>query len=221
MKKPNLKVLLRWITLLPFSFLIMILINLFLGIILISIGLNNQIFLDSVSAFVGIFSLTFFTGYFAPAHKIKTTKIVSLAVIILAILSLILGIVGVFTLVKMETPNSIVPILQILGATYAETLIPYFTIKTISPDQLWPKLAGLGAVLTFLGITTSAIGLILGLINVGWTLFSIGIVILGFGFTTWLYPYIHLLLRMLILEKKLSSIFVASKKNSGERDVSK
>lgn len=180
---------LSWMLFLPAAFSIQAVVSLFLGLLLIGIGLSNQIFLDGVSAFIGMLLFTFFAGYFAPSNKIKVGGIIFWIVTGVAILSFILGILGVYTFVEMATPHTIIPVLQILGAFYAIVLLPPFLIQDNNYDRLMGKVAGIGGGITGLGGVVSALGLVLGIIVSNWTTLVVGTVILGLGIVTWLIPW--------------------------------
>lgn len=184
----------KWILFLPAAFCIQAIVSLLLGMLFIGIGLKNQVFLDGMSAFVGTLLFVFFAGYLAPSKKLKVTEIIFWVTIVFAVLSLVLGFFGVYTFVKMTTPNTIVPVMQIIGALYAIALVPSFFTKGATLDKLWAEIAGLGGAITFIGGAISILGLILGLIIKNWSTLSIGTIVLGMGIITWLYPYIHLYL---------------------------
>ena len=183
---------LGWILFLPAAFGVQAVISLSLGILFIGIGFRNQVFLDSVSAFVGTLFFTVLVGYFAPSKKIRVSEVVFWIISILAVLSFILGLLGVYTFVDMETPHGIIPVLQILGAFYAVVLVPPLTIQGTTYDRLMGKIAGMGGGVTGLGGVVSALGLALGIIVSNWTTLVVGTVILGLGIVTWLIPWIWL-----------------------------
>lgn len=195
-KTSNKKNVLGWLLFLPSAFGLQAVGSLALGLLFIGIGLKNQVFLDGVSAFVGNFLFTFCAGYFAPSKRIKITEIVFLITGFFAILSLILGLLGVYTSAQMPTPNSIIPVLQIFGSMYAVVLFPPLITPHTTLDILWRKIAGLGGGTTFLGGIILIIGIVIGIIAKTWGVVFIGLIILVIGVITWLFPYIHLFLRM-------------------------
>ncbi|HUD18943.1 MAG TPA: hypothetical protein VMR81_00670 [Patescibacteria group bacterium] len=193
--KMNMKIF-KWILFLPAAFCIQAIVSILFGLIFYGIGLKNQVLFDSINAFVGAFLFVFFAGYLAPSKKTKVAEIIFWIEISLAILNLVLGFLGVYTFVKMETPNSIIPVLQVLGALYAVTLVPILTTQGARLDQLWIAIAGLGGLIMFIGGAISILGIIIGLFSNHWMTLSVGAIVLGMGIITWLYPDIHLFLRV-------------------------
>jgi len=187
----------RWLIFLPAAFLIATVVNLILGLLLIKIGFQNQTFLDSLSAFVFSFLFVFSAGLLAPAKNTKIATILFVIITLLAILSFILSILGVKVFVERAMPSQLsIPIFQILGALYALFLIPSFTIRGTTLERLWKEIITLGIIVMLFGGILAVVGLIIGITVRTWTTFFIGVIVLGVGIVTELFPYIHLLLRI-------------------------
>jgi hypothetical protein len=186
----------RWLIFLPAAVLIATAVNLLLGLLLIVIGFQNQTFLDGVSAFVFSFLFVFSAGILAPAKHTKVATIFSVIITLLAILSFILAILGVEVFAERTMPGRLsIPVLQILGALYAMFLVPLFTIRGTTLEQLWREIVALGTTVMVFGGILSIVGLIIGITVRIWTTFFIGFIVLGMGIVTELFPYIHLFLR--------------------------
>lgn len=194
---------LGWLLFLPLAFGIQAIISLLFGFFFIGIGLKNQLFLDGVNSFVGNFVFILSVGYLSPSNKIKTTEIIFWISLSLSILSLLLGILNVYSIVGMETPNAILPILQILGSLYAVTLVPIFITKGASLDNLLGKIAGLGGMTTGVGVVISILGLIIGYLIKNWTTLFVGSVIFSIGVITWIIPYLWLTIVFNIAKRKI------------------
>jgi 4-amino-4-deoxy-L-arabinose transferase-like glycosyltransferase len=186
----------RWLIFLPAAVLIAIVINLLLGLLLIKIGFQNQTLLDGVSAFVFSFLFVFSVGMLAPTKQTKVATILFMIIILLAILSFILAILGVEVFAERTMPSRLsIPVLQILGALYAVFLVPPFTIRGTTLERLWKEIVALGITVMIFGGILSIVGLIIGITVRTWATFFIGIIVLGMGIVTELFPYIHLFLR--------------------------
>jgi hypothetical protein len=191
--KPNI---FRWLIFLPSAVLIAIVVNLLLGLLLIKIGFQNQTLLDGVSAFIFSFLFVFSVGMLAPTKQTKVATILFVIIILLAILSFILAILGVEVFAERTMPSRLsIPLLQILGALYAVFLVPPFTIRGTTLERLWKEIVALGITVMIFGGILSIVGLIIGITVRTWATFFIGIIVLGMGIVTELFPYIHLFLR--------------------------
>lgn len=187
----------RWLIFLPLAFLVAVVVNLVLGLILLGVGFQNQTFLDGVSAFVFSFLFVFSAGVFAPSKRARVTMILFGIIILLAILSFILAILGVEVFAERVMPNRLsIPVLQILGALYAVFLVPSLTTRGTILERLWREIIALGTTVVIFGGILSIVGLIVRIIAGTWTTLSVGVVVLGVGIITWLFPYIHPLLRV-------------------------
>lgn len=197
----------RWLIFLPAAVLIATAVNLLVGLLLIKIGFQNQTFLDSVSAFVFSFLFVFSAGILTPAKHTKVATIFFVIIILLAILSFILAILGVAVFAERTMPSRLsVSALQILGALYAMFLVPPFTIRGTTLERLWKETVALGTIVMLFGGILSIVGLIIGITVRAWATFFIGIIVLGMGIVTELFPYIHLFLRVQ-KAKRMASIF--------------
>lgn len=186
----------RWLIFLPLAILIAVVVNLLLGLILIGVGFQNQTFLDGMGAFVGTFLFVFSAGVLAPTKRDKVTLILFGIIVFLAILSFILTILGVEVFAERTMPNSLsIPVLQILGALYAVFLVPCFTTRGTTLERLWREIIALGTTVIVFGAILLIVGLVVGIIAGSWTTLFVGVVVLGIGTITWLFPYIHLFLR--------------------------
>ena len=193
----------RWLIFLPVAILIAIVVNLLLGLLLIKIGFQNQTFLDSVSAFVFSFLFVFSAGMLAPAKHTKVATILFVIITLLAILSFILAILGVEVFAERTMPGRLsIPVLQILGVLYAMFLVPCFTTRGTTLERLWREIIALGTTVVVFGAILLIVGLIVGIIAGSWTTLSVGVVVLGIGTITWLFPYIHLFLRVKMIGLK-------------------
>lgn len=187
----------RWLIFLPLAILIAVVVNLLLGLILVGVGFHNQTFLDGVSAFVVTFLFVFSAGVLAPTKRDKVTLILFGIIVFLAILSFILAILGVEVFTERTMPDRLsIPVLQILGALYAMFLVPCFTTRGITLERLWREIIALGTTVVIFGGILLIVGIIVGIIAGSWTTLSVGVVVLGIGTITWLFPYIHLFLRV-------------------------
>jgi len=188
---------LRWLIFLPAAVLIAFVVNLLLGLLLIKIGFQNQTFLDGVSAFVFSFSFVFSAGMLAPAKHTKVATILFVIIILLAILSFILAILGVEVFAERTMPGRLsIPVSQILGALYAMFLVPPFAIRGTTLERLRKEIVALGTTVMVFGGILSIVGLIIGITVRTWATFFIGVIVLGMGIVTELFPYIHLFLRV-------------------------
>jgi hypothetical protein len=193
----------RWLLFLPLALLIAIVGNLLFGLVLIRVGFQNQTLLNGVSAFLFSFLLVFFAGVFAPSKRAMVAMTLCGIFALLAILSFILAILGVGVFTERVMPDRIsIPVLQILGALYAAFLVPALTIRGTTLERLWREIIALGTVVTIFGGVLSIAGLIMGIITRTWTTLAVGTVVLGIGIVTWLFPYIHLFLRVRRIPKE-------------------
>lgn len=193
----------RWLIFLPVAILIAIVVNLLLGLLLIKIGFQNQTFLDGVSAFVFSFLFVFSAGVLAPTKRDKVILILFGIIVFLAILSFILAILGVEVFTERTMPDRLsIPVLQILGALYAMFLVPCFTTRGTTLERLWREIIALGTTVVVFGAILLIVGLIVGIIAGSWTTLSVGVVVLGIGTITWIFPYIHLFLRVKMIGLK-------------------
>ena len=205
----------RWLIFLPAAVLITVIVNLLLGLLLIKIGFQNQIFLDGVSAFVFSFLFVFSAGILAPAKHTKIATTLFVTIVLLAILSFILATLGVEVFAERTMPDRLsIPIFQILGALYAIFLIPPFTICGTTLDQLWREIVALGTIVVVFGGMLSIVGLIVGITTRTWATFFIGVIVLGIGTVTEVFPYIHLFLRAQKVKKMAPHLIQELKEQS-------
>jgi len=207
--KNRLCVVFRWLLFLPAAFLIANVVNLFLGLLVT--------FWDSVSAFVFSFVFVFSAGWLVPAQNTKVAIVLFLIITLLVILSFI-PIPGVVGFSESLRPGQLaITVSHILGALYAMFLIPAFTIRGATVERLWKQTTVLGTILMLFGGILSIVGFIIiitcqtrqeltnlllqleGFIIIitcqPWVTFFTGIIVLGIGIITKLFPYVHLFLR--------------------------
>lgn len=183
---------LNWLLFLPVAFGLQAIFIVLLSSLFVLVGLNSQLFLDSVSAFLGTFLIILLSSYFAPSNKIKVGEVLCWIFLSLSIIGTLLIVFNIYSLVNMEKPNIIVPILQMTGTIYAGTFFPYLILKKYSYDTFLGKIAGLGGGTTFLGGLIIFIGFILKLFTNRWETFDAGKVVISLGIITWAYPWIIL-----------------------------
>lgn len=194
----------RWIIFLPAAFLIVVIVNLLLGLILVAVGLQNQIFLNGITSFVGGFLLVFFAGIFAPSKRIKISKIIFGIVVLLAVFSFIFAIFGVEVFAERVMPDRLsIPVFQILGALYAVFLVPSFVIRGTTLEQFWREIIALSTIVIIFGGILSIVGLITGIFAQAWTTFFLGVIVLSLGVLTWLFPYFHSFFRIKKFKKSV------------------
>lgn len=73
-------------------------------------------------------------------------------------------------------------------------------------EHLWRKINLWGLLIGMLGILISVIGFLIGLLFSNWIVLQIGISILIFGIITWIFPFIHVTLRMKKVDQYSKSI---------------
>jgi len=187
---------LRWLIFLPAAILIAVVVSLFLDLLFVKIGFQNQTFLDGVSTFVFSFLFVFSAGMLAPAKHTKVATILSMIIILLVILGFILAILGVEAFIERTIQDTFsISVIQILGVLYAMFLVPPFTIRGSTLERLWKEIIALGTIVMIFGGILSIVGLIIGITIRTWATFFIGVIILGIGIVTELFPYIHLFLK--------------------------
>jgi uncharacterized protein YacL len=141
---------------------------------------------------------------------------------LLAILSFILAILGVEVFAERTMPGRLsIPVLQILGALYAMFLVPLFTIRGTTLEQLWREIVALGTTVMVFGGILSIVGLIIGITVRIWTTFFIGFIVLGMGIVTELFPYIHLFLRFQKTKKMTPHFIQELLKEQSKREEQK
>lgn len=197
---------LRWVLFMPLAFAVQAIVVLVLGLVFSFVGINNQIFSDSLSAFVGSFLLVFLAGYFAPAKRIKTSEVVFLVIVSLDILNLIANLFGLYSYVGLDTPNKLIPVLGILASLYAVTIFPSFAIQESTIDRLMGRIAGLGGITIGIGITTLVLGIIVKIITTNKETIFIASVVLVIGIITWAYPFVRLMLWKRRAQKYISEM---------------
>jgi hypothetical protein len=152
-------------------------------------------FWDSVSAFVFSFVFVFSAGWLVPAQNTKVAIVLFLIITLLVILSFI-PIPGVVGFSESLMPGQLaITVSHILGALYAMFLIPAFTIRGATVERLWKQITVLGTILMLFGGILSIVGFIIIITCQTWTTFFTGIIVLGIGIITKLFPYVHLFLR--------------------------
>jgi hypothetical protein len=181
---------LMWILFFPLAFATQAIVIIILDLIFTAISINNQVFYDSLNAFVGAFLLVFCSGLFAPVNRIKVSNIIFVIFAVFDILNFIAIVSNLYQSAGMQAPEVIVPILSIFGGLYALTTVPAFVIKGITYDQLLGKIAGLGGMTTGIGVVTLVIGIIVRFILKNPSTLFIGEVLSGLGLITWAIPYL-------------------------------
>ena len=196
----------RWLMVLPGSLLAAMLGSLAGGIVLRIFG--SQSLMDAGSAFLGSFSFAFAAGLIAPRKRSKTTLAFAVVIAFLALLAFVLSIcTNIEGFADRRTLDKIlIPVAQILGALYALVLLPPVVIPGTTLEQLWREINVLGATVVLLGILISLVGLLVGLLARTWVGLTTGLGVLAIGSATWLFPWIHLLLRFRRFEANMGEL---------------
>ena len=186
----------------PLVLLAMMLGSLIGGIVLTVFG--NQTAVDAGSAFLGNFALVFTSGLIAPQKRVKTTFVFEGLVILIAIISLVLSVAANVEGLSDRTPYQkiLIPVSQVLGGLYAVFLLPPLIIPGTLLEQLWKEIMSLGVIIILLGIVISLCGLLARVFAGTWAGTVTGLGVITLGIATWLFPFVHLSLRM----RKLSII---------------
>lgn len=187
--------LIRWVLLLPGAILVGMIGSLVGGIVAMPFG---QSAMNTSSAFLGTFAFVCAVGIIAPSHR---RKVMLVAVSLICLLALSSFVLSVFTTVEEFSgiptkEKALIPIAQLLGSLYALFILPPLVTQGSTLERLWREVIALGTVVGMFGALVAFIGLILGLLGRGWIGFSIGIGVLLLGVLTWLFPFVHLTLRV-------------------------
>lgn len=187
--------LVRWILILPGAVLVGMIGSLVGGIVATPFG---QSAMDTSSAFFGTFAFVCASGVIAPSRRSKVTLVVASLFGLLALLRFSLS---VFSTVEEyaglpTTEKVLIPIAQVLGSLYASFILPPFVTQGSTLERLWREIIALGTVVGTFGALIALIGLILGLLGREWFGLSAGIGVLFLGVLTWLFPFVHVTLRV-------------------------
>lgn len=198
---------LRWLMVVPGAVLALMLGSLAGGVAL-SI-FNNQNLTDAGSAFLGSFALVFATGLIAPSKRINTTFVFAGIIACLAALSFVVSVV--FNLEPLSSRTTlakvIIPVAQILGALYGSFLLQPMVVPNAKLEDLWREIRALGCIVFFFGILVSLVGLTVGLLGYSWVGLITGMGVITLGISTWIFPFIHLFVRVARFEAKFERSF--------------
>jgi hypothetical protein len=185
----------RWVLLLPVALLAGMVGSLIGGIVTMLFG---QVAVDTTSAFVGPFAFVFAAGLVAPSHRQKVGVAATSLVTLLALGTFVLS---TFTSVEefsrlSERARILTPVAQFLGALYALFIFPPVVNSGNKLERLWREILALGVLVAMFGATFAIMGLVVGLMGRGWLVLEVGIGVLCLAAITWLFPFVHPLLRM-------------------------
>lgn len=185
----------RWLLLLPAAVVAGMAGSLAGGIVASPFG---QAAADAGSAFVGPFAFVAAAYLVAPSKR-RTVGIGAAAVITLLAMGTFL--LSTFTNVEEfanldERARILTPVAQFLGALYALFIVPPFATPVSLLEDLWREIGSLGVIVGLFGAAFGVIGLIVGLMGRGWFAFVVSLGVLGFAVLTWLFPLVHLSLRV-------------------------
>lgn len=189
---------LRWLLLLPVAIVALMVGSLVGGIGASLFGLLGQTVADTGSAFAGPFSFVFMCCLLAPSRR-RTVGL--FAVSIIAILALGTVALSNFTTIeefaRLSTSERVLtPIAQVLGALYALFIgLPFLYAGTLLED-LWREIRTLGLLVFLIGVVLAAVGVSFALAGSGWLGFEAGIGVILLGVLTWIFPLIHLSVRL-------------------------
>jgi len=211
------KTILRWIVVVPLVLLAGMSGSLLGGIALSVFG--NQVAIDAGSAFWGCFALVFAAGLIAPTKRDKTTLVFAGLIALLAIISLVLSVATSLEGVADRSPlqKILIPVCQILGGLYAAFLLPP---PGTSLDLRWQLINVLGMVVICFGIVISLGGFVVRVFAGSWAGVATGLGVIALGAATWLFPFAHVLLRMMILEAALKNNLMSQRNNSSPKETS-
>jgi hypothetical protein len=187
--------LLRWLLLLPGAVLCGMGGSLIGGIVAMLFG---QAAMDTASAFFGTLAFVCAAGGIAPSHRSKVIFVAASLVTIFAI--------GKFALSEFTTiepfasisarEKVLTPVAQFLGSLYALFILPPLVTVGSTLERLWHEIVTLGTVVVMFGALVALIWLVVGLVGSGWIGLGVGLGVMLLGAITWLFPYIHLTLRV-------------------------
>jgi hypothetical protein len=186
----------RWLMLVPGSIFAMMLGSLAGGIAFTIF--RSQSLMDAGSAFFGSFALAFVAGFIAPSKRSKTTLVFACVITFLAVLAFILSVCSnIEGFADRPTLDKVlIPVAQIMGALYALFLLPPVVIPGTTLQELWKEINALGITVVLFGILIILAGLLVGLLARTWVGLTTGLGVFTIGFLTWLFPFIHLFLRL-------------------------
>ena len=109
--------------------------------------------------------------------------------------------------------------MQFLASLYAIFILPpLLTSSTL--ELLWLEIVALGTNIAEIGALLTAIGIVVGLLGRGWLGLIAGLGVLLLGAITWLFPYLHLKLRVSRMLRKFSpEAFVKTEKQKLEEVI--
>ena len=186
---------LRWILVLPGAILLGMAGSLAGGIVASVFG---QAAMDTSSAFFGSFAGVCGAVVIAPSNRGKVQLVAACVVALLALGSFALG---VFTTAEEFASLSarekiLTPVAQFLGALYAFFIVPSLLTPGAPLEGLWRDVLGLGICVGMFGAIIALVGLVIGLFGHGWIGLWIGLGVLLLSALTWLFPFVHLGLRV-------------------------
>ncbi|MCH8343921.1 MAG: hypothetical protein IH983_08030 [Planctomycetes bacterium] len=186
---------LRWVLFLPLALGAAVLGSFVFS--LLAAVFHNQTVINGVGAFVFTFLFVFSAGLLAPSKRSQLAMAVGAVLAVLAILSFLLALLGVEVFAERGMPDQLsIPVLQVLGVLYAIFLVPPCTVPGTTRERFWREIIALGAVVTMLGLVLAVAGLVTGMITRSWATLAVGGVVLAMGVATWLFPHVHLTLRL-------------------------
>ena len=142
-----------------------------------------------------------------------------MVVLLLSVQSFIFAILGVPIFAERTMPGMLaIPVLQILGALYAIFLVPPFIFRDYSLERLWKEIVALGTSVMIFGVILSIIGLIMGFTIRMWATFFLGVIVLGMGIITGLFPYIHLFFKTQRAIKRMQSMMKGNRQEQKKED---
>lgn len=194
----------RWVLLLPGAVLTGVLGSLAGGVAAMVFG---QSAMDTTSAFLGSFMFTFVAGLIAPSWRAKTTSVAATLVAILAIGTFLLS--SFSTIQEFATlsvrERVLTPVAQILGALYALFLLPPLVTAGTTLERLWREFIPLSGIVALFGFVLAFAGVLAGLLGRGWFSLAVGIGVMVLGALTWLFPLVHMNLRVIGLQRVLAN----------------
>ena len=187
--------LVRWILIFPGAFLANMAGNFAGALSAIAFG---QAAVDTTSAFVGPFAFVFAAGLIAPSHR---RKVCIAAMLLITILALGTFMLSTFTNIEefsqlSQRERILTPVAHFLGALYALFIFPPVVTSGTTLEHLWLKIVSLGVLVAMFGAVLGVTGLVVGLMGRGWLVLGVGLGVLGLGAITWLFPYMHVTIRM-------------------------
>lgn len=187
--------LLRWLLLLPVAILVGMVGSVTGGVVAMLFG---QTAADTGSAFLGPFAFVFAAGLVAPSHRQKVAFAAAALVTLLALGTFVLS---TFTNVDefarlSHTARILTPVAQFLGALYALVIFSSVVKTGATLESLWREVLTLGVLVAMFGATLAIMGLVVWVIGRGWLVLGVGVGVLCLAAVTWLFPFVHPLLRL-------------------------